>query len=355
LRVTVGPQPIALVLVAFAAATAFFAVAVNARRVLGWALACAVVAAILEPLVRVLDRHIPRLFAILIGLLVFAAVVTAASLGVLSDLSSEYERLEVELPRAAGELQAEAGRLGQLAQDLRLQDRAQELLDRVEDPRSGLASSAAETVSAYFVTGILTAFFLLWGPRIGNAALTQIGDETQRGRVRSVTADAFTRGRVYVLASTVKAVVVGLAVGVACWLEDVPAPVVIGVAAAAASFIPGLGILVAGIPALVLEGGVGTSTGVARLALVIVALQVLDALVIRWVIAPRSLTVGPAAVVIALVLGFEVYGVGGALYSAALAVFLMAGLDAAGRVTGGGGGEAVVPTDAATPLPQSAR
>jgi predicted PurR-regulated permease PerM len=48
-------------------------------------------------------------------------------------------------------------------------------------------------------------------------------------------------------------------------------------------------------------------------------------------VVPRSLAVGPAAIVIAVILGFEVYGVGGAIYAAALAIFGIALLDAAGR------------------------
>ena len=46
-------------------------------------------------------------------------------------------------------------------------------------------------------------------------------------------------------------------------------------------------------------------------------------------ISPRSLVVGPAAIVIALVLGFEIYGVGGAFYGGALAILGVAYLDAA--------------------------
>jgi predicted PurR-regulated permease PerM len=42
-------------------------------------------------------------------------------------------------------------------------------------------------------------------------------------------------------------------------------------------------------------------------------------------------TVGPAPIVISMVVGFEIYGLGGALYSTALAVFAMALLDAAAR------------------------
>ncbi len=335
LRLSIGPQPVAVVLVSIAVAVALFTVAVDARRVLGWALACAVIAVVLAPVVRVLSRHLPRVVAILIALLAFAAITATVSVSVLSDLGNQFERLKVELPRAAGELEQDPGRFGDLASDLRLQERVQEVLDGVRDPRRGLASSAPATVSTYFICGILTAFLLSWGARASQTGLSQIGDPQRRERVRRVTEQALSRGRVYVLASVAKGIVAGLLIGVACWAEGLPAPVVLGVVAAAASAIPGLGLIVAGIPAIVLEAGVGTTGGVARLSVLVMVLQVADAVVIRRVIAPRSLVVGPAAVIIALVVGFEVYGLGGALYAAALAVFLMAGLDAAGRVSEG--------------------
>lgn len=328
-RVTVGPEPVAMVLGAVALALAGFAVAGAARRILGWALACVVVAIVLDPLVRVLSRSIPRALAIVIVLLGATAIGVAIGVGVLEDLGNQFDRLRSDLPRAAATLEAKGG----LAEDLRVAERVDELLADLQDPRRGLAASAPGKVSAYFVCGILTIFFLASGPKIGRAALDQIADPSMRAQVRLVVGRGLRRGRVYVLASLAKAVAAGLIAGGVCWAEGVPAPIVLGAAAGIASVIPGLGIFLAGIPALVLEAGLGTAAGFGLLLAVYVALQVADAVVVRKVISPRSLVVGPAAVVIALVVGFEVYGLGGALYGAALAVFVVAALDAAGRLS----------------------
>jgi len=330
LAVTVGPATVALVLGAVAAATATFAVAVAARRTLGWAIACVVVAALLDPLVRLLDRHLPRLLAVVLGLLLAAAVGVGVFAGVLADLGNQFDRLQTELPRAAAELE-ESGVFGDAATDLRLEERMTELLDRLHDPRSGLAESAASTVSAYFVCGILTIFFLSWGPRAGQSALAQIRDPDRRARVRRVVNRAFDRSRRYVLAAVARAAVAGTLVWAMCWWEDVPAPIVIGVAVAALSVVPGIGIVIGALPALMLEAGLGTAAGTIRIALVVLVLQAADALVSRRYITPWSVTVGPAPIVISMVVGFEIYGLGGALYSTALAVFAMALLDAAAR------------------------
>ena len=59
-------------------------------------------------------------------------------------------------------------------------------------------------------------------------------------------------------------------------------------------------------------------------------LQLLEALVVRKRVDRASVHVGPALPAIVALLGYEIYGIGGALYGAAGLVFLIAWLDAIG-------------------------
>jgi predicted PurR-regulated permease PerM len=330
LRVTVGAQPMVVVLVALAAATATFGVVTSSTRILGWAVACAVIAAVIEPLVTLLDRWLPRLLAILLALIGVGVAGVSIAGGVLADLGNQFDRIRVEAPRAAAELE-DSERFGEVARDLRLQERIDDLIERLDEPTSGLASQAPTTTSTYFVCAILVAFFLSWGPRLGQAGLEQIADESSRARARLVGSRAFSRARRYILFAIARASFVGVVAWAACYAENVPAPIVLGVTIGALSAVTGFGILVGCLPALLLAGGLESGTAAARLALVFALLQAIDILVLRYVVAPRSLSVGPAAIVIAFVVGFEVYGVGGAFYGAALAVLGVALLDAAGE------------------------
>jgi predicted PurR-regulated permease PerM len=345
-RMTVGPQVVAVVLGGIAVGLLAFGVANAAHRVLGWALASAVTAALLEPLVRRLDRYLPRVVAIVAGLLLMGMLGGGVVTGILADLGNQFDRLRDDAPRAAEQLE-ESRRFGEAATDFRLAERVEELLDRLRDPTSGLASEAAASAAgAYLVSAVLTAFLLTSGPRFGQAALEQIRDPVRRHRVQQVVHRGFTRSRTYVLFAVGRAAVAGVATWGLCYWEDVPAPIVLGVAVAGLSVVPGFGIFVGGVFALLLEAGLGTQEGVLRLGVAFLALQVADAVYTRRVVVPRSLTVGPAAVVIAVILGFEVYGVGGALYAALLAIFGVALLDAAGEQDtepGTGPGERRVP------------
>ncbi|MGH9213900.1 MAG: AI-2E family transporter [Acidimicrobiales bacterium] len=332
-RMTVGPQVVAVVLVGIAVGLLAFGVADAARRVLGWAVASAVVAALLEPLVRYMDRFVPRVVAILGGLLIAGVLAGSVIGGILADLGNQFDRLRDDAPRAASELE-ESERFGDLATDFRLEQRVEEVLDRLRDPTSGLASEeSASAASAYLVCTVLTAFFLSSGPGVGQAALDQIRDDDQRSRAREIVRLAFSSSRTYVLFCLAKAGVFGVAAWGLCYWEDVPAPIVAGVTVAALSVVPGFGIFVGGMFPLLLEAGLGEPGGATRLAVAFLALQIADALFIRSVVVPRSLAVGPAAIVIGVIVGFEVYGIGGALYAAILAIFGVAILDAAGSST----------------------
>ncbi len=68
--------------------------------------------------------------------------------------------------------------------------------------------------------------------------------------------------------------------------------------------------------------------------LVLVALQAIEALVVRPYVDRRSVRVGPTIPIIVGLLAFDVYGIGGAVYGVALAVLGVAALDAYGGVQG---------------------
>lgn len=331
-RMTIGPQVVGMVLGGIAVGTLAFGVAVASRRILGWAVAAAVVAALLEPFVERLDRYLPRVVAILSGLLLVGVVAGSVTTGILADLGNQFDRLRDEAPRAAVELE-ESDRFGELARNFRLEERVDTVLNRLRDPTSGVASEkAASAAGAYLVGAVLTAFLLSSGPKIGEAALLQVADPARRERLRDIVRLGFARGRSYVLYGLGKAAVAGVVAWGLCYWQDVPAPIVLGVAIAALSIVPGFGILVGGGFALLLEAGLGTVQGVVWLGLAFALLQALDVLFIRLVVVPRSLAVGPAVVVIAVIVGFEIYGIGGALFAAVLAIFAIAVVDATGGV-----------------------
>jgi predicted PurR-regulated permease PerM len=88
------------------------------------------------------------------------------------------------------------------------------------------------------------------------------------------------------------------------------------------SFVPYVGVVFGAGPALLLAGVDGASAAI-TMAAVVLALQ-LGHMFAGRSLCKRTVYVGPAAVLIAVVLGYTAYGIGGALFGLVLAVVLSA-------------------------------
>jgi len=326
-RVRVKPSSIALLLALAVAALLLRNAFVAAHRQIGWAVACIIVAALLAPFVNVLDRKIPRWLALLITMLGSGALTAVVWAGVVVNLSDGFNVLKKEAPRAAASLENRYN----VAREFRLSERVDSLIEQFRASTTGGAvGRAVGAAGTYLVCGILTLFFMIYGPRILGAMFRQIRDEQRRERIERQATDAMRNSRRYILASIAQAVVVALAIGFASWILSVPAPFVLGVLAGMIGLVPTLGIIVGGLPALLLAAGLGDWQDAIILLVVLVVLQAIEVTVVRRRIDRASVHVGPALPAIVALLGYELYGIGGATYGAAALVFLIAWLDAVG-------------------------
>lgn len=322
----------AMVLVgAVAAAIVMRNLFVAAHRVLGWAVASLVVAILVEPVVGRLAVRLRRGPAVVVTMAGIGAVAVLLVYGVFDDLAEQSRRLANEAPTAAARLEARDDQVGELARDLDLTERVDGFADELDGRFRGGGDAlvqAAGTVPTYLVCTILTIFLLGNSRRMLDGAIAQVRDEDRRARAAHMADASLRRGRRYILATLLQGGVVGgLAYGVAVAAE-LPAPTVLALGAGVVGMLPYVGILLASLPMLLLAGGF-RSLGWALVVVVLFAgAQLVEALWVRRVVDRRSLHVGPAVPVIVAVMGFELHGIGAAMYGAALAVFALAVIDA---------------------------
>lgn len=135
----------------------------------------------------------------------------------------------------------------------------------------------------------------------------------------------------------------GVIVGMLCWALGVPAALSLGAIVGAFTILPLMRVLVGGVPARLLAfGSEGGLTG-AVVLIALLLLQLVEAAIVRPRVDPATRPARPAAAIVVGLLGFELYGVGGAVYGIAIAVIAFATLDAPSRargedVTGSGAG-----------------
>jgi predicted PurR-regulated permease PerM len=303
-------------------------VVARATRVLGWVAAAAVLAALLNPIVEVLARRIRRGFAVALVVLGVVALVAALAWAGVGDLRAGLARLRTVAPEAAGDLEGSGSWIGDAAQEFELRDRVQELLDELPARLAGgsparAVQAAASRGIAVLITLVLTVFLIGHGPRLVRGALRQV-PEDRRATMSVRLHHAYRNAWLYATVQLVKAVAVALAVLGLAHALDLPAPAVLGLVVGGMSVVPKLGIALGALPLVLLAGVIHGGGTLLVAAAAVIGLQVLDALLVaRW-LEPTSVFVGPAISLAMVLLGTNLYGVGGGAIALVLAIFAVA-------------------------------
>ena len=291
-----------------------------ASRPIGWAVACAVAAALLLPVIAVLDRHVPRPVAIIVVLLGVAALLGGFYAGVAGTIADNVDAIKDGAPAAAAEIEDE----------FELAERVTSFVDDLDERLGARAQlqRSTSTLSAYVVTGVLTVFLIGYGNRLTTGALDQIRDTRRRERVRRIGGRAVQSWRTYSLVALAQVVIVTLVSWAVLYAIDLPAPFVLGILIGGFSVIPLAGVVIGGLPALLFAAGTLDGWRIGVVVALVAALQLAEVLVVRPRVDRQALYVGPALPLIVALVGWEIYGLGGAIYGVLLLILLLAVTDA---------------------------
>jgi predicted PurR-regulated permease PerM len=356
-RVRISTASAVMAVVVAAVALMAQRVFVSAHRPLSWAAAAVVVAVLIDPIVDVLDRRLPRILSVLLALLVVAIATWGVIFVAFHDLSDGVDRLGDAAQDAAAELEARDDNVGQAAQDLDLTRRIDDFVEALDERVTGsdeVLASTAGTAPTYFLGGILTLFLMSFGPTLARSAVEQLPDEHQRQEVTDAVTNALQRSRRAIWFTIVLAVLVGLTVAGAARLLDVPAPAALGLGAAVMAVFPHVGIVLGSVPLVLLVLALRSDALALATVAVVVIVQLGDSYWVRRRIALHSVHIGLLVPWVVALVGYAVYGVGGAAYGLAFAVFLLAILDELRSRTSSGSIFSPAPTSPRPPAPEGA-
>ncbi len=329
-RIRITPRSAVLFVGAVVAFGALRGAFVASQRVLGWAAAATIVAILVEPVVGVLGRRIPRVVAVLGTFAVLGAAVVGLVFGAVDDLDREVRRLQRSTPEATAALESRDDQLGEVMRDLRISERADEFLEALDErigSGSGALAQSAPSAPVYLVSAILAVFLLVYGPGIVRGAAAQVPDPHRRAVALATVTDAVARARVTVWALLVQGLVVGVLAWSAAITIELPAPIVLGLVAGVGATLPDVGILLGSLPLIGLAAGVGTGRNAVVLLAVAFTLQATEALVVRPRVDRRGVAVGPAVVWVVALVGFHIHGPGMAIGAVVVATFVVGVLD----------------------------
>lgn len=328
LRLTV--RTVLLVVGLMAATIAVFAVIGASRRVLGWMLAAAAIAGLLQPIVERLRRRIPRGAAVAVVMIVGLLTVGGVAVATVSSIVHQTNVLKRAAPERARQLE-ESERFGELATRVKLAERTERLVNdlpqrlRGGEPADAVRSAATRGL-AYLATFVLSLFLLLHGPRLAQAAFEQIPDEGKRQRARDVALAAYHRGFGYAGGSLVLAISFGLFTTGLARLAGIPGAVPLGLWAGLWDLLPVAGAVLGALPVIALAAAASPGEAAGLLA-IFTLYQVAENLLAQHRLERATVKVGPFITVVTASAGLELYGLGGALLGLLVVAVAAAALD----------------------------
>jgi predicted PurR-regulated permease PerM len=331
-RLFVSARSVLLVVAAIGLALTVRNIFEKASRVLGWFVAAAVVAALVYPAVVLVSRYVRRGLALLIVVVVLVGTIGGVIYAAIGDVRRELDHLQEVAPEAAQRIE-DSERYGEAARDFRLRERVEDFVEDLPERLAGgdtpeVIRSATTRGIAYFVSFILTLFLVLHGPRMVSGGLGQIRSRERRAYIERVLRRAYERAWRYLIGTIGIALLSGLYAYAWCRIADLPGAIVLAIFVALASVLPNVGIMIGAIPVVLLAAGVDPSSGWPFTLIALFALwQVIDVVVLRRRLARASIAIGPVVTTLVAMLGFDLYGIGGALVGVALAVFVVSVVD----------------------------
>lgn len=319
-----------------------------------------VVAFALAPLVSLLQRWMPRGFAIAVAYTVGFAVVLGLGALLVVTAAAQVNHLVHHLP----EYSSEARRLEpQLLRILHPFGVTKAKLDSTQHQLTtalqGMGTTAAKD-SLGIVTGIfgaiievvlvliLSVYLVANGPQI-SARLRRETSGTHRWRTVMLIGIVNQVVGGYIRGQLVLAALIGTLVGIGMLILHVPYAVLLGVLAFFMAFIPIIGVLISGsicVSIALFQGWVTALLVLGYFAFV----HVIEGEVVGPRIMGRAVGIHPATAIIALVAGTEIFGFWGTLFAAPLAGLLQALGTAVWRELRSSG-----PTDGSLTATESAR
>jgi predicted PurR-regulated permease PerM len=173
---------------------------------------------------------------------------------------------------------------------------------------------------------VLTIFFLIHGRRLLDGAAKQLSPSRSR-RARRVAFNVYERSWHYVAGSLAMAAMAGLLAYAVARALELPGASPLAVWMALVDIVPVLGIVLGGLPLVLLAAATSPAWETVLAAAVLLAWQVFETLYLQHKVEARSLHLGPFITVAVGMIGLELYGIGGALIGLVLAVLIGAAAD----------------------------
>ena len=285
--------------------------------------ACALVSLILLTITNAIRRRTRLPFGVALGLTVLAllALIGGAIWFFGATMQGEFAELAQRLPSAWAAFQA---RLATSPVGAAILERAQGLAPSAQTVVNAATTALAAVGGALSGLAIVLVggLYLAAQPTLyAGGLLRMVPARAQKPAAETLDAIS-TSLRNWLKGQALGMLFVGLGTGLGLWLVGVPAAWAIGLVAGLAEFVPYAGVILAGIPAVVLAFGQDTGTGLWTIG-VLIAVQQLQGNLVMPLLQNRMVDLPPAITIFGIIAAGILFGVAGVLLATPLTIVVL--------------------------------
>ncbi len=285
--------------------------------------ACSLVSLILLTVTNALRRRTRLPFGVALGLSVLAllGLIVGAFAFFGATMQGEFAELAARLPAAWANVQA---RLQTSVVGAAILERAGALAPSAQTIVNAATSALAAVGGALsgFALVLVGGLYLAAQPTLyATGLLRLIPSRAQSPAAETLDAISVSLKN-WLKGQALGMVFVGVGTGLGLWLVGVPAAWAIGLVAGLAEFVPYLGVIVAGLPAVVLGFGQGTDTGLWTIG-VLIAVQQLQGNLVMPLVQNRMVDLPPAITIFGIIAAGILFGVAGVLLATPLTIVVL--------------------------------
>lgn len=288
--------------------------------------ACILFALLLHELSRRLANRLRcrRGIALAIVVLVLLAVIGGGGALMAPQIGEQAAKLGTVVPETIEQLRAAVQKnafLRSLATDLPSSEQIRkQLLSLV--PNAGLFFSGVLGALGNVIIIAFVGLYFAAQPKVYVDGFVTLIPQAHRPRAREVLDEIGRTLAQWLLGKSISMVVVGCATAIGLSLLGVPLALILGVIAGLLDFIPYVGPLMAGVPAVLIAFSINPTLGASTIAL-FVAIQLLEGYLVSPLIEAKTVSLPPALTVVMQLLFGALFGLAGVALATPLSAVLM--------------------------------
>lgn len=287
--------------------------------------ACILFAILLYKLSEIMARrfHMKRKLALTVVVLALAAIVGLGGWAMAPQISEQSSQLAKEVPAAVERLQATVQQhpiLKRIAAELPPPEQIVKQMGNLV-PDAGLFFGGLLGAIGNMVIIIFVGIYFAASPQSYTNGMIRLVPQSKRGRAREVQGELGHTLASWLLGKAASMLIVGVVTSIGLSMLGVPLALILGIIAGLLDFIPYLGPVMAGVPAVLLALSLGPDMALYTV-LLFVAIQGIEGYLLQPLIEAKAVDLPPALVIVMQLIFGTLFGFAGVALATPLAAAL---------------------------------